>query len=135
MTQRISGGVFKQMIVFGAACITQQKQAINDLNVFPVPDGDTGTNIIGTRHGEKLFETLMTREERLRSQDMGHYFRVAADNRDLNYDKFVVKGEVHTMADESYTSHNTTRLDVEGTVKKILTTEYVQNELKGIPNV
>ena len=45
MTQRISGGVFKQMIVFGAACITQQKQAINDLNVFPVPDGDTGTNM------------------------------------------------------------------------------------------
>ena len=97
--------------------------------------GDTGTNIIGTRHGEKLFETLMTREERLRSEDMGHYFRVAADNRDLNYDKFVVKGEVHTMADESYTSHNTNRLDVEGTVKKIMTTEYVQNELKGIPNV
>ena len=97
--------------------------------------GDTGTNIIGTRHGEKLFETLMTREERLRSQDMGHYFRVAADNRDLNYDKFVVKGEVHTMADESYTSHNTNRLDVEGTVKKIMTTEYVQNALKGIPNV
>ena len=97
--------------------------------------GDTGTNIIGTRHGEKLFETLMTREERLRSEDMGHYFRVAADNRDLNYDKFVVKGEVHTMADESYTSHNTKRLDVEGTVKKIMTTEYVQNELKGIPNV
>ena len=97
--------------------------------------GDTGTNIIGTRHGEKLFETLMTREERLRSEDMGHYFRVAADNRDLNYDKFVVRGEVHTMADESYTSHNTNRLDVEGTVKKIMTTEYVQNELKGIPNV
>ena len=94
-----------------------------------------GTTICCTRHGEKLFETLMTREERLRSQDMGHYFRVAADNRDLNYDKFVVKGEVHTMADESYTSHNTERLDVEGTVKKILTTEYVQNALKGIPNV
>ena len=56
-------------------------------------------------------------------------------NRDLNYDKFVVKGEVHTTADESYTSHNTDRLDVEGTVKKILTTEYVQNALKGIPNV
>ena len=92
--------------------------------------GDTGTNIIGTRHGEKLFETLMTREERLRSEDMGHYFRVAADNRDLNYDKFVVKGEVHTMSDESYTSHNTERLDVEGTVKKILTTDYVQEALK-----
>ena len=61
--------------------------------------GDTGTNIIGTRHGEKLYETLMTREERLRSEDMGDYFRVAADNRDLNYDKFFVKGQVHTMAD------------------------------------
>lgn len=92
--------------------------------------GDTGTNIIGTRHGEKLFETLMTREERLRSEDMGGYYRVAADNRDLNYDKLVVKGEVHTMADDSYTSHNTHRLDVEGTVKKILTTDYVRNALK-----
>lgn len=94
--------------------------------------GDTGTNIIGTRHGEKLYETLMTREESLRAEDMGDYFRVAADNRDLNYDKFVVKGEVHTMADESYTSHNTHRLDVEGTVKKILTTEYVREALKGV---
>ena len=97
--------------------------------------GNTGTNIIGTRHGEKLYETLMTREERLRSEDMGHYFRVSADNRDLNYDKFVVKGKVQTMADESYTSHNTTRLDVEGTVQKILTTDYVQEELKGIHHV
>lgn len=92
--------------------------------------GDTGTHIIGTRHGEKLYETLMTREERLRAEDMGHYFRVAADNRDLNYDQFVVKGEVHTMADEAYTSHNTHRLDVEGTVKKLLTTDYVQEALQ-----
>ena len=76
----------------------------------------------------------MTSEARQRSEDMGGYYLVAADNRDLNYDKFVVNGEVHTMADESYTSHNTTRLDVEGTVKKILTTEYVQNALKGISN-
>ena len=91
--------------------------------------GDTGTHIIGTRHGEKLYETLMTREERLRSEDMGNYYRVAADNRDLNYDKYVVKGQVHTMAGESYTSHNTNRLDVEGTVKKILTTDYVKEAL------
>ena len=91
--------------------------------------GDTGTQIIGTRHGEKLYETLMTREERLRSEDMGNYFRVAADNRDLNYDKYVVQGQVQTMADESYTSHNTTRLDVEGTVKKLLTTDYVREQL------
>lgn len=94
--------------------------------------GDTGTNIIGTRHGEKLYETLMTREERLRSEDMGGYYRVTADNRDLNYDKFFVKGQVLTQAEESYTSHNTNRLDVEGTVKKILTTDYVREELAGI---
>lgn len=91
--------------------------------------GDTGTKIIGTRHGEKLYETLMTREERLRSEDMGDYFRVAADNRDLNYDKFFVKGQVMTEADESYTSHNTKLLDVDGVVKKILTTDYVQEAL------
>lgn len=93
--------------------------------------GNTGTNIIGTRHGEKLYETLMTREECLRSEDMGNYFRVVADNRGLNYDKYIVNGQVMTMADESYTSHNTKRLDVEGTVKKILTTDYVQKALKG----
>ncbi len=92
--------------------------------------GDTGTSIIGTRHGEKLYETLMTREERLRSEDMGGYFRVSADNRDLNYDKYFVKGKVQTMADEAYTSHNTIRLDVDGTVKKLLTTDYVREELK-----
>ena len=96
--------------------------------------GDTGTQIIGTRHGEKLYETLMTREERLRSEDMGGYYRVAADTRDLNYDKFVVKGHVDTEADESYTSHNTQRLDVEGTIKKILTTDYVREELEKMKN-
>ena len=92
--------------------------------------GDTGTNIIGTRHGEKLYETLMTREEALRCEDMGDYYRIAADSRDLNYDKFVINGEVKTMADESYTSHNTKRLNVDETVQKILTTDYVQEELK-----
>jgi len=92
--------------------------------------GDTGTRIIGTRHGEKLYETLMTREERLRSEDMGRYFRVAADNRDLNYDKFFVDGKVQTMADEAYTSHNTNRLDVEGTIAKIKTTDYVKEQME-----
>ena len=71
----------------------------------------------------------MTREERLRSEDMCQYYRVAADSRDLNYDKFVVNGQVQTMANEAYTSHNTTRLDVDGTVQKILTTDYVQEQL------
>ncbi|MBQ9371214.1 MAG: polysaccharide biosynthesis protein [Thermoguttaceae bacterium] len=91
--------------------------------------GDTGTQIIGTRHGEKLYETLMTREERLRAEDMGNYFRVFADNRDLNYDKFFVQGQVLTEAEESYTSHNTNLLDVDGVVDKILTTDYVQERL------
>ena len=88
------------------------------------------TSIIGTRHGEKLYETLMTREEALRAEAMGNYFRIAADSRDLNYDKFVVKGEVKTMADEAYTSDNTKRLNVEETKEKILTASYVQEELK-----
>ena len=92
--------------------------------------GDTGTNIIGTRHGEKLYETLMTREERLRSEDMGQYFRVAADNRDLNYDKYFVQGRVITEADESYTSSNTTLLDVDGVVNKLMTTDYVKEALE-----
>lgn len=94
--------------------------------------GNTGIHIIGTRHGEKLYETLMTREERLNSEDMGDYFRISADERDLNYDKYFVDGEVKTQSDEAYTSHNTNRLDADGVVKKILTTDYVQNALKGI---
>lgn len=92
--------------------------------------GRTGTKVIGTRHGEKLFETLMTREERLRAEDMGEYFRVRADTRDLNYDRFTV-GNVRTQADESYTSHNTERLDVAATVGKIATASYVREALAG----
>lgn len=91
--------------------------------------GDTGTRIIGTRHGEKLYETLLTQEERLRSEDMGDYFRVSADNRDLNYDKYFVEGQVQTQADEAYTSHNTVRLDIEGTIEKLMTTDYVKEQL------
>ncbi|MCQ2485732.1 MAG: polysaccharide biosynthesis protein [Clostridia bacterium] len=91
--------------------------------------GDTGTNIIGTRHGEKLYETLLTREERLRAEDMGDYYRVVADSRDLNYDKFVVNGQVCTEAEESYTSHNTRLLNIEETVRKIFETDYVKKEL------
>ena len=92
--------------------------------------GDTGTRIIGPRHGEKLFETLVTREEMLRSEDMGHYYRISADSRDLNYDKFLVNGNVKSQADDEYTSSNTRLLTVDETVDKILETDYVQNELK-----
>ena len=92
--------------------------------------GNTGTHVIGTRHGEKLYETLMTKEECLRSEDMGRYYRVLADTRGLNYDKYFVKGQVLTESDEAYTSHNTKRLDVPGIIEKISTTEYVQEQLK-----
>lgn len=92
--------------------------------------GDTGTRMIGTRHGEKLYETLLTTEERLRSEDMRHYFRVSADNRDLNYDKYFIEGQVQETEDEAYTSMNTTRLDVEGVVSKLLTTDYVRGQLE-----
>lgn len=92
--------------------------------------GDTGIKIIGTRHGEKLYETLMTREERVRSEDMGAYYRVSADGRDLNYDKFFVDGQVHTQADEEYNSSNTTILDIEQTMQKIMTTDYVKTQLE-----
>ncbi|HJA32347.1 MAG TPA: polysaccharide biosynthesis protein [Candidatus Eisenbergiella pullicola] len=92
--------------------------------------GDTGTRVIGTRHGEKLFETLMTNEECVRSIDMGDYYRVLPDGRDLNYDKFFVEGQVRTMASQAYTSHNTRRLDVEGTIQKILTADYVREALE-----
>ena len=108
-----------------AATIGDLAEAVQELF------GRTGTKVIGTRHGEKLFETLMTREERLRAEDMGEYFRVHADTRDLNYDKFFVAGEVETQADESYTSHNTERLDVAATVEKVRTAEYVGLALEG----
>lgn len=86
---------------------------------------------IGTRHGEKLFETLMTQEERMRSEDMGDYYRIVADHRDLNYDQFMVDGK-QVQLEEAYTSHNTRLLNVEETVQKLLTTDYVQDALKGL---
>ncbi len=92
--------------------------------------GDTGMRIIGTRHGEKLYETLMTKEERLRSEDMGQYFRVSADSRDLNYDKYFVEGQVGGEEVKAYTSHNTKLLDVNKTAEKLLATDYIKEMLK-----
>ena len=93
--------------------------------------GRTEKKMIGTRHGEKLYETLMTKEERLRATDMGDYFRIAPDGRSLNYDQFYVEGSVLTEGDEAYTSHNTNRLDIDGVVEKIMSTDYVREELEG----
>lgn len=86
--------------------------------------------VIGTRHGEKLYETLVTREEMVKAIDLGDYYRVPADNRDLNYNKYFVEGEVKVSGQEDYNSHNTHRLDVEGVKKLLLTLDEVQNALK-----
>ncbi len=87
--------------------------------IIELTGSKTGVSYIGTRHGEKLYETLVTQEEMLKSVDMGNFFCVKADNRDLNYDKYFSKGNKKLNLGESYTSHNTKRLDVEG-MKKLL---------------
>ncbi len=91
--------------------------------------GDTGVRIIGDRHGEKLYETLLTSEERTHATDLGGYFKVPADTRDLNYDKYFVQGTLPQAEPEAYTSHNTLRLDVPGIVDKLKTLDYIKEEL------
>ena len=97
-----------------AATIETLAEAVLDLTKAKV-----GVEYIGTRHGEKLFETLVTEEEMGRAIDEGGFYRITADNRDLNYDKYVEKGNANLPEFISYTSHNTERLDVEG-MKKLL---------------
>lgn len=84
-------------------------------------------NIIGTRHGEKLYEALLSREEMLAAIDMGDYYRVPPDLRDLNYDKYVEQGDSRISEIEDYNSHNTTRLDVDGMKKLLLKLPLIQN--------
>lgn len=93
-------------------------------------DSDNEIRIIGTRHGEKLYESLVAREELAKAQDMGDYYRIPADNRDLNYAKFVVEGETEISDFEDYTSHNTTRLDVEDTKELLLKLDFIQEQLR-----
>lgn len=88
---------------------------------------DTEVKVIGTRHGEKLYETLVTREEMAKSEDMGNYFRIPADKRDLNYDKYFVEGQEEIAQIDDYHSHNTTRLDVEGMKELLLKLNMKQN--------
>lgn len=95
--------------------------------------GRTGTQVIGTRHGEKLYETLMTLEEARRAEDMGAYWRIPADTRSLNYDQYFVKGQTALTPDAAYTSHNTEQLDVAGIVERLRDTAYVQRCLAGRP--
>jgi UDP-glucose 4-epimerase len=87
------------------------------------------TEIIGTRHGEKLYETLICREEMAKATDMGRYFRIPADNRDLNYELFISEGNPKANLIEDYTSHSTDRLDVDELAQFLLRVEHVRAEL------
>ena len=91
--------------------------------------------VIGIRHGEKMYETLLTKEEAAKAVDMGNFYRVPADNRDLNYDKYFKEGDAKRATIEEFNSDNTRRLNLEGTKEKIASLEYIQNELNGIPNI
>ena len=90
---------------------------------------DTEVKVIGTRHGEKLYETLVTREEMAKAIDMGNYYRIPCDTRDLNYDKFFVEGDEKVSKVEDYHSHNTRRLDVEGMKELLLKLRFVREDL------
>ena len=90
---------------------------------------ENAIRVIGTRHGEKLYESLVSREELAHAEDMGQYYRIPADNRDLNYSKFSVEGEPEIARFEDYTSHNTHRLDLEGVKQLLLKLDFVQEQL------
>ncbi len=90
---------------------------------------DSAVKIIGTRHGEKLYESLVSREEIAKADDMGDYYRIPSDNRDLNYDKYFVEGEKRISAMEDFTSHNTERLSVDGVVQLLMKLDYIKKEL------
>lgn len=91
--------------------------------------GETEVKVIGTRHGEKLYETLVTREEMAKSIDMGNYYRIPCDTRDLNYDKFFKEGDEKVSVIEDYHSHNTRRLDVDGMKELLLKLRFVREDL------
>ncbi len=87
--------------------------------------------IIGTRHGEKLYETLVNREEMVKAEDLGEYYRIPADTRDLNYNRYFLEGVAQISQIEEYTSHNTTRLDIEGTKKLLMKLDNIKEDLGG----
>ncbi|WP_035119570.1 polysaccharide biosynthesis protein [Cohnella panacarvi] len=112
-----------------ASTIGDLAQAIKELF-----NADNETRIIGTRHGEKLYETLLTKEEHAVAQDMGGFYRVPADQRDLNYDKFFIEGDHKLSTEDEYNSHNTRILNVEEIKDRLLNLEYVREQLKGWNN-
>jgi UDP-N-acetylglucosamine 4,6-dehydratase len=118
-----SGDLFVQKAP--AATLSVLAQALKEML-----QADNEVRVIGTRHGEKLYETLVTREEMFKSEDMGNYFRIPADSRDLNYDKYFSEGEEDLSKVEEYHSHNTHQLDVEGMKELLLKLDIIQEDLK-----
>ena len=113
-----------------AATLEVLAQALKEIYAKVDPKyGETEVKIIGTRHGEKLYETLVTREEMLRSEDMGNYFRIPCDARDLNYDKFFTDGDEEISRTEDYHSHNTRRLNVEEMKELLLKLNFIREDL------
>lgn len=105
---------------------------IGDLaqTVKEIFDANNEIKIIGTRHGEKLYETLLTKEEYLVAEDLGKFFRVPADNRNLNYDKYFIQGNEQLSKYNEYNSHNTERLNIEQIKEKLLQLDYIKQELE-----
>ena len=120
------------ILVQKAPACTIQTQAEAVCELFGGKKEDI--KVIGIRHGEKMYETLLTKEEAAKAVDMGNFYRVPADNRDLNYDKFFKEGDIKRVLIDEFNSNNTRRLNLEETKAKIASLEYIQNELKGIPN-
>lgn len=113
-----------------AATLDVLAQALKEIYAQVDPKyGETEVKTIGTRHGEKLYETLVTREEMAKAVDMGDYYRIPCDTRDLNYDKFFTEGNEDIARIEDYHSHNTARLDVEGMKKLLLKLRFIREDL------
>ena len=109
-----------------AATIQVLAEAIKDLY-----KASNEINIIGTRHGEKLYETLVNREDMSKAKDHGRYYRIPADTRDLNYDQYFSEGELEVAHFDEYHSHNTERLDIGGMKELLLKLPIIQNEILG----
>ena len=130
------------ILVKKAPACTMQTQAEGVCELFEKfwPATSSGTakdniKVIGIRHGEKMCETLLTKEECAKAFDMGDFYRVPADNRDLNYDKYFKEGDTKRASIDEFNSDNTRRLNLEETKEKIASLEFIQNELNGIPNI
>lgn len=126
-------GTNGDILVQKAPACTMQTQAEAVCELFGGRKEDI--KVIGIRHGEKMYETLLTNEECAKAEDMGNFYRVPADNRTLNYDKFFTEGDAKRVTLTEFNSDNTTRLDLEQTKAKIANLEYIQNELKGLENI